>query len=133
MSENQLNNLALLKYFFSPETKNLTASERLTALCLAQHRNNISMLCCPSLNTIKKETAMAKKTIIKAIKNLVEKNKIVKLKIKRLDSKFMNNQYYFLYDIKLAKIIYNDIDSIFYRNHEDQVKYFEKCIILGLF
>ena len=133
MSENQLDNIALFKYFFLPETKNLTSSERLVALCLAHHRNNISMLCCPSIDTMKKEIQIAKSTVILAIRGLIKKDIIVKLQIKRINTSFANNQYYFMYDIEHAKTIRNNDDSIFCNHHDQQVENFDFCLAGKLF
>lgn len=133
MDNDKLNNIALLKHFLSEETDRLTSTESLVALCLAIHRNNISMLCCPSITTIQKRARMARSTVVGALTGLIQKKEIIRLRIKKENSTFANNQYYFFFDIKHAIEIYDDEDSIFRCHHEAQAENFEWCLSRKMF
>ncbi len=131
MSENQLDNLALLNHLRSKEI-DLTSTEKLVAIILMTHRNNISMMCCPGLTLLEQETKLNRRTVQRAIKSLIEKKELVRLRI-RNGTLFIKSQYYFLYDMKHAKIIYKNIDSIFNNHHKEQAKHFEFCLMEKLF
>jgi len=131
--DDKLDNIALFKHFFKPETNHLTASESHIALCIASHRNNVSMLCCPSITTIQQKVRMAKSTVIKAISGLITKKEIVKLRPIKENTAFANNQYYFMFDISHAKEIYFNEDSIFRNHHNIQVENFELCLLRNMF
>ena len=134
MDDDKLDNIALIKHFLSSETDHLTSAESHIALCLATHRNNTSMLCCPSITIIQKRVRMARSTVSKALAGLVLKKEIVKLRIRKENAVFANNQYYFLYDIEKAKEIYNNELSVFLNHHGEQADNFEWCLskdILG--
>lgn len=128
---NNLDNIALLKHLISKDTK-LTSTEKLVAIALMSHRNNISMICCPGLTLLSKETKFTRRTVQKAIKSLIKKKEIVKLQIK--DGKvYLKSQYYFLYDIDMAKTMYENEDSIFRNHHENEVDNFEYCLSYNWF
>ena len=76
MSENQLDNIALWKHLCNKEI-NLTSTEKLVALILASHRNNLSMMCCPGLTLLEQETKFKRRTVQRAIKSLIEKKELV--------------------------------------------------------
>ena len=111
MSENQLDNLALLNHLRSKEI-DLTSTEKLVAIILMTHRNNISMMCCPGLTLLEQETKLNRRTVQRAIKSLIEKKELVRLRI-RNGALFTKSQYYFLYDKKAAQQIFHKDNNIF--------------------
>lgn len=126
MSDSKLNNIALLNHFISQETK-LTSTEKLVAITLMSHRNNVSMRCCPGLTLLTKETNFTRRTIQRAIQSLVDKKEIVKLKITQ-GVLYLRSQYYFLYDIATAKRVHKNEDSVFSLHHSAEIDNFEFCL-----
>lgn len=131
MDEDHLDDIALFKHFCH-RTTSLSSTERLVAIILMSHRNNISMMCCPGFMLLSKEASLSKSTICRAIKQLIIKKELVKLPIYS-DKIYIKNQYYFLYDIEHAKQIFNNDESIFYCHHETEYERFEECLKKNLF
>jgi len=129
--DGKLDNIALLRHLGS-EKLNLTSTEKLVAIILMTHRNNISMMCCPGLTLLSRETKFTRRTVQKAIKSLIKKKEIIKLQIKN-DKVYLKSQYYFLYDIDMAKTIYEDENSLFRNHHENEVDNFEHCLAYNMF
>jgi len=126
-----LDNIALLKHLISKDTK-LTSTEKLVAIALMSHRNNISMMCCPGLTLLSKETMLHRSTIQRTIVSLIKKKIIARLQ-KRDGRIYYKSQYYFFYDIKIARQIYENEESIFYSHHPEEVENFEFCLANNLF
>ena len=126
MNDDQLDNISLFKHFCH-KTTDLTSTEKLVAVILMSHRNNISMMCCPGLTLIAKETGFNRRTIQKAILSLIEKKEIVKLRITN-EKIYLRSQYYFLYDISAAMSIYENEESCFNSHHGNEVDNFEFCL-----
>jgi len=131
MSYDRLNNIKLLKHLISKDTK-LTSTEKLVAIALMSHRNIVSMMCCPGLTLLSEETQFDRRTVQRAIKSLILKKELKKLK-QTSGKKYIKSQYYFLYDIAKAKEIYEDDDSIFKCHHYEEVENFEFCLSHGWF
>jgi Helix-turn-helix domain len=70
----------------------LTPTQRLVLLALAEHRNERNDLCCPGYSTLATETGLARGTISEAIKALIEKGTI---SIEQKRSKRFSNHYHF--------------------------------------
>lgn len=126
MQDDRLDNIALFKHFCSKNT-NLTSTEKLIAIILLSHRNNISMMCCPGLSLLVKETKLNRRTIQRSIMSLIKKKELSKLKI--ISGKlYIKSQYYFLYDIDTAKEIYENDESLFSKHHDAEVDNFKHCL-----
>ena len=124
--DDTLDNIALLKHLISKETE-LTSTEKLIAITLMSHRNNISMMCCPGLTLLAEETKFNRSTVQRTIQALIKKKEIVKLKITN-GKRYLKSQYYFLYAINMAISIYKNEESIFYNHHGVEVDNFEFCL-----
>lgn len=121
---NKLDNFLLLRDMgYQP----ITLSENSVALVLAQHRNTESMLCCPGLESLADKSKVSRKTARKAIKSLIKKKIIAKTQI-MAGKRVVRTQYYFLFDIDIAKLIYNDKGSVFNQKYPRQRKYFEEVL-----
>ena len=132
MNEYQLNNIALIKHFFSDETIHLSANEKLVAAAIATHRNNTSFKCCPSGNLLAKETGLSRRTVQRAINKLIDKDVIARLRIKSGNT-YKASQYYFGFDISDADRIYSDEESPFVNYFEQESENFEFCLRKGIF
>ena len=120
---NKLNNIKLFKYLCS-KTTGLTSTEKLVAIILMSHRNNVSMMCCPGLTLLEQETGLNRRTIQRAIQSLVIKKELIRLRIKKA-KKFFKNQYYFFFDISVALSIYKNKESAFNIYHAAEIENFE--------
>jgi len=131
MQDDKLDNISLFKHFCS-KSINLTATEKLVAMVLLSHRNNISMVCCPGLTLLAEETGFTRRCVQMTTKSLIIKKEIVRLPIKN-GNLYLKSQYYFLYDIDKAKEIYENEESIFLNHHYAEVDNFEHCLKYNLF
>lgn len=125
-----LDNIALSRHFCRKETSSLTSNEKLVALVLASHRNNVSAKCNPGLVLLCEETQLSRSTVKKAIKGLKEKGQIVVLAI-YIGRERVGSQYYFLKDIGRLIEIYEDTGSVFYNHHAGEVENLEALIKSG--
>jgi thiaminase len=124
LESGRLDNIKLFKYFLSEDTKHLTSTEKLVALAIAKHRNNVSMKCNPGKGRIAKITGLGWATVKRAISGLVKEKEIARLQIKD-GTKNLTNQYYFRYDFADALKIFENIE--FYDNHTEEHENFEYC------
>jgi hypothetical protein len=127
-----LDNISLFKFLISGETRSLTPSEKLVAIAIAIHRNNISFKCCPSLGRLAKITGLSRRAVIRATKALQQKKIMVRLRVMN-GKRYQYNQYYFLFDLNDAIEIYENDDSILNKDKFEEVENFEWCIENKLF
>ena len=86
---------SLQKYLW--ERKDLNKHELVVALALVYHRNNATLLCCPSIRTLAADTRLSEPTVKRALKGLKEKN-IILTKSTWTRRGRQINDYLFLYD-----------------------------------
>jgi len=108
----QLDNIALTKYFLSPN--HLKSTQKLVLLGIFRHRNNQTFLCFPTLETIAANTGLNQRTVRRTIEELETGNDLIR--IKSLHGKRVAATYYFAtFDFRDALRIAQNEDSVFYR------------------
>ena len=83
----------MTKVFTEPDIP-LTNSERLIALVIFQHIDQDTMLCYPSVDTIKRRAKASRNTVCRTIKLLQELG-LMKVEKQRIKGKFDRNVYDF--------------------------------------
>ena len=120
-----LNNHALL--WSIVQDNSLTSTEKLVAMTLAVHRNVSTMSCCPSYNTLSKETKISRAWVVKTINSLIEKGVIVKVEPPRDGRQYKSNHYYFTFDLENAFLI--DEESVAFAD-SDEYRCFQQAKML---
>jgi hypothetical protein len=122
----QLNNIDLFKYFLSDKSDHLTTTEKIVALALLRHRNNVSMKCYPGVKKLADITGLHRISISRAMAGLIKKREIVRKK------KFTNH-YFFRYDFERQLQFFNDPGSVFCTHYFDEAEIFDSCLKDGTF
>jgi predicted transcriptional regulator len=90
-----LNDFSLQKYLY--EREGLDKHELAVALALLYHRNNVTLLCRPSIETLAKDTRLSKSAVQRALNGLKTKH-IILVKSTWTRNGRQVNDYLFLYD-----------------------------------
>jgi len=92
-----VSNFKLLSYILD-EKRDLSPKAKLVAVALIRHRNSTTLACFPSYDRLKELTGYSKISIIRAIKELEEKQVIVVERNHQGPRGRAVNHYLFLYD-----------------------------------